>query len=70
MSNMNYCRFHNTLIDLSECIEAMENQEKISADERIKAKKLLITFLEFAEEYSIIKSYNMTNVNDIIDDME
>lgn len=70
MSNMNYCRFHNTLIDLSEYIEVMENQEKISADERIKAKKLLITFLEFAEEYSIIESYNMTNVNDIIDDME
>ncbi len=70
MSNMNYCRFHNTLIDLLECIEAMENQEKISADERIKAKKLLITFLEFAEDNSIIESYNTTNVNDIIDDME
>jgi deoxyhypusine synthase len=47
MANMSYCRFENTLIDLQECITALEDREISSDREKRKAKELLKTIAEF-----------------------
>jgi hypothetical protein len=41
MANMGYCRFQNTLNDLEECFDSMENDEELSESEE-KAKEKLI----------------------------
>ena len=33
MANMSYCRFHNTRLDLEDCIDALRNEERLSSDE-------------------------------------
>jgi len=32
MANMSYCRFHNTLMDLSDCTEVMQEEEELPRD--------------------------------------
>lgn len=41
MGNMAYCRFSNTLSDLSDCKEALEDEEIRSEDEMYAAIKLV-----------------------------
>lgn len=41
MGNMSYCRFENTLQDLEDCYENIDNINELSADE-LKARKVLI----------------------------
>lgn len=41
MANMSYCRFQNTLSDLSDCEEALENDEGLSNDEYHAALRLI-----------------------------
>ena len=51
MGNMSYCRFQNTLGDLRDCKEAMDDGDELSADEA-KAKKALIELCaDIAREY-------------------
>lgn len=40
MSNMSYCRWHNTLQDLEDCAEHIEDE--LSSDTEISARKRLI----------------------------
>ena len=47
MANMSYCRFHNTNIDVDDCIEAL------SDDEFIACKNMFENVLEFFEEYDV-----------------
>jgi hypothetical protein len=42
---MSYCRFQNTLGDLQDCYDNMDNPEKLSFEER-KARWLLIKLCE------------------------
>jgi len=54
MANMSYCRFENTLIDLQDCLEAL-NDRNISSDrEQRKAKTLLKTMAEFLVSEGLI----------------
>jgi hypothetical protein len=39
MSNMSYCRFYNTLRDLQDCYEHLD--EELSGDEYISRKRLV-----------------------------
>lgn len=48
MSNMSYCRFSNTLTDLRECSEAIEDE--LSDDEH-KARGKLIALCKDIAEY-------------------
>ena len=43
MSNMSYCRFHNTAMDLQDCVDAIENgdTEDMSRHEIDGLKKIL-----------------------------
>ena len=57
MANMSYCRFHNTLTDLYDCKNALEdfiqNDENTisSREERMYAKKLIAVCKEIADNY-------------------
>ena len=52
MSNMSYCRFQNTLVDLRDCVNEMDEaytlkDMELSEDEAHAAKRLY----QFAKEY-------------------
>jgi len=55
MSNMNYCRFENTLSDLGECFEALEEEglvcEEDSSIEARARKELVALCVEIGRKY-------------------
>ena len=51
MANMSYCRFHNTVNDLEDCKEALENENIESVDEKKKAKALIQLCREIADSF-------------------
>lgn len=67
MSNMSYCRFHNTLTDLKDCLKAISYQTIESKSENMDAKRMFETFLEFCERDGIIEGFDMEAVNLLID---
>lgn len=55
MANMSYCRFHNTVIDLEDCINTLEGYNEgelkdLSEDEKRAINKLLGSQLERLNE--------------------
>lgn len=54
MSNMSYCRFRNTNQDLTDCFEALNNDEELSDSEANAAISMLINMVEFLEDKYII----------------
>ena len=53
MANMSYCRFHNTNMDVNDCIEALYEETKLSDDEFIACKNMFENVLEFFEEHDV-----------------
>ena len=53
MANMSYCRFHNTNMDVDDCIEALYEGTKLSDDEFIACKNMFENVLEFFEEHDV-----------------
>ena len=64
MSNMSYCRFQNTALDLDDCADALEellnaDREALSADELRAAKRLvelcfsIVTMVADSSEYEV-----------------
>ncbi len=55
MSNMQYCRFENTLPDLKDCLEALDDIEgnlaELSKEEAQAADKLIKLCKRIAEQY-------------------
>ena len=45
MSNMSYCRFQNTVLELQDCLYSLEEQDQLSPEEE-QAKKTLIKLCE------------------------
>jgi intergrase/recombinase len=70
MANMSYCRFHNTQLDLDDCIQALEDRNISSTDERSKAKTMLLNFLEFAANEGIIQEYDANVIDELIAECE
>lgn len=60
MSNMSYCRFQNTAIDLEDCVEEMQESgvEKLSMEECKAATRLY----DLCQEY--IRAYEETSKHD------
>ena len=62
MANMSYCRFHNTVIDLEDCINTLEGYNEgelkdLSEDEKRAINKLLGRQLE-----------RLNDIKDLIDE--
>lgn len=53
MANMSYCRFHNTNMDMRDCINALYDGEELSDDEAIACKNMFESILEFFEENDV-----------------
>ena len=62
MANMSYCRFHNTRLDLEDCIDALRNEERLSSDEARAGRNLFDDFLSFCVEQGIIDSFDSDEV--------
>lgn len=55
MANMSYCRFENTLADLDDCRDALEEDpEKLSDSEKAARYELIQTCQAIADEYGFI----------------
>ena len=55
MPNMSYCRFHNTNLDLLDCLGALEEEETLSQDEFLSCQNLFRNFINFCCEEGIIE---------------
>lgn len=55
MANMSYCRFENTLADLQDCYDAMQNQKpkNLSKSEQIARNELIELCREICENYEV-----------------
>lgn len=62
MANMSYCRFHNTRLDLEDCIDALRNDERLSSDEARAGRNLFGDFLSFCVEQGIVDSFDSEEV--------
>ena len=55
MSNMSYCRFQNTLEDLQDCVDALDEDTdplaRLSPEERVAAKRLLKLCKQLASDF-------------------
>ena len=58
MANMSYCRFHNTRLDVDDCIEALKRAEwdgeKISKEEIKYCKWMFDSIIEYLSYEGII----------------
>ena len=72
MANMSYCRFQNTLLDLSECLNALrfEGTSTIkSAEEREAAAQLYALAAKFREVYEEAQEEADQETQDRLDDL-
>ena len=53
MANMSYCRFHNTNLDMRDCIDALYDGEALSDSEFIACRNMFENVLEFLEDNNI-----------------
>jgi len=56
MGNMSYCKFRNTLNDLRECINAIEEREQLSEDEHQACSKMITEMTNFLENAGLAES--------------
>lgn len=68
--NMSYCRFHNTRIDLADCLDAISQGDTISHEERVHGEKMFRSFLEFCRYFGIISDYRDEELTELFDDCE
>lgn len=59
MSNMSYCRFHNTVLDLEDCLNAMENEEESSESEIASCDELLELCHKIVDDFGDLKARNI-----------
>ena len=70
MANMGYCRLSNTLKDLNDCLDAIDNRDIKSIEERDCAKTMIKSFLEFLENEEIIDGFDTEQIDSLIDECE
>lgn len=63
MANMSYCRFQNTRQDLADCIDAINQGETLSIDERKAGKRMFQQFLALCMDENIIEEYDEEELN-------
>lgn len=70
MANMSYCRFHNTNLDMQDCIGALEERSIESDEEKANATAMLKDTLDFLEREGVISGYDEEVLQAIIDQCE
>lgn len=55
MANMSYCRFHNTQMDLEDCLDALANGEELSESEFRKCKQMFKDIFNFLWQVGVIE---------------
>ena len=55
MANMSYCRFRNTMMDLDDCLYALEEGEEIGNEELDACKRMFKKFINFCIDQGIIE---------------
>ena len=54
--NMSYCRFHNTSMDLTDCLETLIDQDDLlSADEWRACQRMFRNFLDFCQGEGLVE---------------
>lgn len=66
MSNMSYCRFQNTYGDLVECVDALEQERKLSNGEYRAAMRMFTLFLRFCRDVDIIDGYDRERLEEYL----
>lgn len=51
MGNMSYCRFQNTVNDLQDCYDNMDDEDKLSEEEQRARKRLIKMCRDIADDY-------------------
>ena len=59
MANMSYCRFHNTNLDMRDCIDTLYDGEALSDGEFIACRNMFESVLEFFEATMCVKWIGM-----------
>ncbi|MFA5559238.1 MAG: hypothetical protein WDA59_07295 [Methanofastidiosum sp.] len=68
MANMSYCRFQNTVTDLMDCLEALNEQEIASEEEQRAADRMLREVAYFLYQHDIVDELP-DDVNDRIKEL-
>lgn len=70
MANMSYCRFHNTRLDLEDCLDAINNEERLSEEEARAGRHLFDDFLSFCIDQGIIDGFDSEEVEILFSRLE
>ena len=70
MPNMSYCRFHNTRLDLSECLDALYDEEELSVSEARAARNMFQMFLDYCLREDIIERYDLEPFDEILNNLK
>ena len=55
MANMSYCRFHNTSLDLDDCIEALRYEGELSKSEHMEFRNMFANIIQFLIDEDIVR---------------
>ena len=66
MPNMSYCRYENTLSDLRDCYENLEESEGLSETEKESRERLIRLCVDIALEFG----HEVGDAVDYVDDSE
>ena len=58
MANMSYCRFQNTRSDMGDCLEALREEKRLSAEEAKAGRWMLEDILSYCRDTGIIDCYD------------
>ena len=62
MANMSYCRFHNTRLDMDDCIEALKRAEwdgeTISKEEIRYCKWMFDNIIEYLDDEGLLEEFD------------
>ena len=68
MANMSYCRFHNTRLDMMDCLDALreaeDGHETISEDEIIYCVSMFDSIIDYLDEQGIIEDFDSDAYNE------
>ncbi len=67
MANMSYCRFQNTRSDMGDCLEALREEKRLSAEEAKAGRWMLDDILSYCRDAGVIESYDSEMLEVIFD---